>query len=498
MRGYRPVALAFCLAALFGTSPAFWRCSGDGPGEEPAISHLPVPQHPFLAPNGQSNMHNDAYMTDTYETDGPSGASPVVQLERYSDGVNTCVTVAFDAEGRILTTSAVLIRYSLLLLDPESLEVLATYPLPPRDISDPLFPYDDTSGATYFVVDDQDRILLADSENAVQIVRYSEDDGEFVQVASYDLSDAVATMDTPARDHVQMTIPDWDGERLWFTTRYGIVGTIDTGSGAVRTIDLEAEEIENSFAVGEDGVYIVSDHAMYRLNADGAGAPSIDWRTEYDRGTRVKPSNFNQGSGTTPQLFGDLVAIGDNAEPRMNVLFMRRSDGSLACSIPVFEDGRSTTENALPGLVREGPDGLEYSVIVDNNYGIDRANILGPGMCWTDHAGGLVRIDVVPDGAGTYRCTQVWHSTQRSSQVLPKLSLSNGLLYVYTYEQRTDGEYDFRLTAVDFETGLTAFSVPTGTGLDYANFGQPLALGPDGAAYLGTMGGLLRVADGAP
>ena len=39
---------------------------------------------------------------------------------------------------------------------------------------------------------------------------------------------------------------------------------------------------------------------------------------------------------------------------------------------------------------------------------------------------------------------------------------------------------------------------PTGAGLDYANFGQPMSLGPDGTAYLGTMNGLLRVADGAP
>jgi hypothetical protein len=391
-----------------------------------------------------------------------------------------------------------MLEYRILLLDPASLEVLAEYPLPPRDPGDPLFPYQDTSGAAYFVLDDQDRVLLTDTENAIQVIEYAEAEGRLRRVRRYDLSDHVVPMTPPARDHVQMTIPDWEGAYLWFTTRYGRVGTIDQESREVRSIWLEGEEIQNSFAVGEDGVYIITDHAMYRFSSDADGLPVVDWRTAYDRGTRVKPSNFNQGSGTTPQLFGELVAIGDNAEPRMNILFLRRSDGGEVCRVPVFGEGRSTTENGLPGLVREDPNGLAYSVIVDNNYGIERDRILEPGRCWTDHAGGLARVDLVPDGSGSFSCEQVWLSPEKSSQVLPKVSLSNGFLYVYTYEQLPDDEYTWYLTAVDFETGEAAFSVPTGEGLPYTNFGPPLVLSPEGAAYLGTMGGLLRIRDGSP
>jgi hypothetical protein len=444
----RPVRLAFFAILLVGCGPS---------DQGPAVDHLPVPQHPHLAPNGRSNMHNDAYMTDTYEIDGPAGKKPIVRLKSYSDDINTCVTLAFDRQDRIITTSAAMLEYKILLLDPDSLEVLAAYPLPPRDFSDPLFPYGDTS---------------------------------------YDLSDHVVAMEPPAKDHVQMTISDWAGERLWFTTRYGMVGTVEPDSGEVHTIELQGEEMQNSFAVGEDGVYIISDHAMYRFSSDASGAPVVDWRTEYDRGTRIKPSNFNQGSGTTPQLFGEMVAISDNAEPRMNILFLNRSDGNEVCRIPVFAEGLSTTENGLPGLVREGPHGLEYSVIVDNNYGIERDNVLQTGRCWTDHVGGLVRVDLLPDASGDYYCRQVWESPEKSSQVLPKLSLSNGLLYVYTYEQLPDEEYTWYLTAVDFGTGETVFSVPTGEGLDYTNFGPPLIIGPDGTAYLGTMGGLLRIQEG--
>jgi len=469
-------------------------CSSEG--ADWALPHVRVPQHPELAPNGRNNMHNDAYMSDTYELDGPAGLAPEVLSRSYAEGVNTCTTLVFDAADRVITTSASMLSFTILLVDPVSLESLAAYPLPPRDPFDPLFPYDDTSGAAYFALDRQGRILFSDAENAVQLVRYSDERQAFRQLARFDLSAHVAAREPPSRDHVQMAMPDWDGRHLWFTTRYGRVGTLEESSGQVRTHELTGEEIENSFAVGEDGVYVVSDHALYRFSAGPDGAPRVDWRTAYDRGTRVKPGNFNQGSGTTPHLFPDMVAIADNAEPRMNVLFVRRADGQVACQLPVFPEGLGTTENALPGLARRGPRGLEYSVLVDNNYGIRRDNILGEGRAWADHVGGLVRVDMLPEEGGGYRCAEVWASPERSSQVLPKISLSNGLVYLYTYQRRQDGEYDFFLTALDFATGQTRFSVPTGAGLEYANFGSPLALGPDGGAYLGTLGGLVKVMDG--
>src|SRR5919198_58656 len=37
-----------------------------------------VPSHPFMAPNGRNNIHDDAYMTDTYPTVGPLGPNIAV------------------------------------------------------------------------------------------------------------------------------------------------------------------------------------------------------------------------------------------------------------------------------------------------------------------------------------------------------------------------------------------------------------------------------------
>jgi hypothetical protein len=38
-----------------------------------SVSAPTVPQNPFMAPNGRSNLHDDAYMTNTYTWSAPLG-----------------------------------------------------------------------------------------------------------------------------------------------------------------------------------------------------------------------------------------------------------------------------------------------------------------------------------------------------------------------------------------------------------------------------------------
>jgi len=457
------------------------------------LDHLAIPQNPFMAPNGKSNMHNDAYMTDTYEVAGPVGNNTEV-VSTYR-GFAECATVAFDSKGRIWTVCANLSLPQLLLLDPITLNELAVYPLPPRWEywnEDPILPLQDTSGGAYFCLDNEDRAIIGTNNHSIQIVAYDEGKHAFYLAREYDLENYVVTKDPPARDKVGAALPDWDG-LLWFVTRYGVVGTVDMESGDINSIELAGEEIQNSFTIGEDGVYVVSDFALYRFNADDDGRPIIDWRSEYDRGTQVKLGMINQGSGTTPTLIGDMVAIADNAEPRMNVIFINRSDGSEVCSIPVFSDNESCTENSLIGMAREGADGIEYSVIVENNYGWE--NIFS-GADGRSTVGGVVRVDAIPDGSGGYSCIEVWNSSERSPTCVPKMSLGSGLIYLYTKEPRDDRLDAWYFTAVDFATGDTVFKVLTGTGIGYNNNYAPITLGPQvGTAYIGALNGLISVRD---
>jgi hypothetical protein len=78
-------------------------------------------------------------------------------------------------------------------------------------------------------------------------------------------------------------MPDYNG-LLWWVTRNGRVGSLDTKTGKVLSIMLNGEEIQNSFAVDEAGAYIVSDYAMYHMKLL-EGMPTQQWRFEYDRGS---------------------------------------------------------------------------------------------------------------------------------------------------------------------------------------------------------------------
>jgi outer membrane protein assembly factor BamB len=470
-----------------------WVSPYDGrPAEAHPLEGERPPRHPWLAPNGASNMHGDAWASDTQSQPGPLGRTPSVRSVARGSLGGECATVAFDRRGRIVTVCASFVGMDLLLLDPTSLRELARYPLPQRPSTRSLNLrriVTDTSGGAYFYLDAQDRAVLATSDHRIRVVAI--EDGErgpaFRLEHSYDLEPALAAAGF-GDDPVVSTLPDWKG-RHWFATRHGLVGVVERGSGSVATRVLSGEEIQNSFAVDADAMYIVSDHALYAFDVGEDGAPRVLWREAYDRGTRRKPGMIHQGSGTTPTVLpGGLVAIADNAEPRVQVLVYRSGRGvegsRLVCRVPVFGPGRSATENSLVGFGR--------SLLVENNWGYDLFPLM---MFGRTGAGGLTRIDVAEDGSG---CHVAWTSDELAQTVVPKLSLANGLLYVYTKSRRAPPGVDaYYLTAIDFRSGETVFRALTGTGIGWDNHWAPVTLGRDGTAYVGTLRGLIAVRDGS-
>jgi hypothetical protein len=432
------------------------------------------PQHPFMAPNERSNIHNDAYMTDAYRVSGPLGDGP--ELSTFF--ARECASVTFDSAGRIVTICVGLDRPVLALLDPDTLTTLAAMPLPPRNPqSGGSNPFSDFSGGGYFYLDHRDRAVVPTNDRHLLEVRIVNGPA-FQTTRDYDLSGVV-----PSNDGIISALPDWSG-RIWFATRMGIVGTVDRASGAVRHLRLEGEGISNSFAVDETGgVFIVSDRALYRFDSGPSGEPQVTWRVVYPSTGIRKPGQSDAGSGTTPTLMGGKwVAITDNADP-MNVQVYRREKGVAArgrevCSEAVFQQGAGATDNSLIGTDR--------SLIVENNYGYS-----GPAA--TTNGGvtqpGLTRVDV----SARAGCRTVWTSDERAPSVVPKLSLANGLVYTYTKPPRPDGEDPWYLTALDFRTGATVYRRLAGVGLGHNNNWAPVTIGPSGTAYVGALGGLIAL-----
>ena len=445
-----------------------------GDAVTPRPIDLDVAQHPVLAPNGSSSMHNDAAATDAYSWPGPLGDSPEVDTAWF--GIEECATLTFDSSGRLVALCGTWSGPRLHVLDPDSMRPLVTRELPGRTGAGDAKPWANLCAGAYFYLDAQDRAVVATTDRRVLVVSTRDANGApaLVTEASHDLTDVV-----PAEDCLIALMPDWEG-RIWFVTQQGRAGFVPPDSGSSpEVIDLD-EQIANSFAVGEDGgVHVVTVEALYKLDVT-AGRPHVIWRAPYDRGSETKPGQLSRGSGTTPTLMpGGLVAITDNAEPRMHVQFYDSEDGRLVCEAEVFGAGASATDNSLVSI--------GDAVIVENNHGYASPLSTMLGRATT---GGLARVDV--DGQD---CSVTWTSEEIAPTSVAKVSLATGLVYAYTTRRSRWGVSAWYLTALDARTGATAWSVRTGIGTLFNNHYAAVTLAPDGSAYIATLAGMVRVRD---
>lgn len=453
--------------------------------EQKAIGLGSPPQHPFLAPFG-SNVHNDGYMSDTYNIGGPIGGELLITQARIG---GFPISLTFDSRGRIIT---VVMNFetgdrNLLVVDQESLGVLATENVTKGQTDSGKFGDSGVGmgGGVYFVLDSDYNAIVPTLEGKIQFYKIGQGDVPTITKGeTYDLSSIVVTP-----DQIISALPDWKGN-LWYVTGGGLVGFVnkahpepanDTYVQLVYEETHTNELIGNSFAVDADGaVYVVSDHALYRFGVDEEGKLKRFWRAEYDRGSTTKPGQKTQGSGTTPTLIdmGDekFVAIADNADPMKVWVFKRESssnEGEKVWTPTVFEHRNSATENSLIGIGK--------FIIVENNYDYeDWATTTGTKTT----SRGLEMIALGP-GEET---TKMWTSPLDIPSVVSKLSLANGL--VYTYIKKKIG---WHFAAVYFETGRLAFEAFTGlTSLVNCHYAG-LCLGPDGTAYIGVIEGIVAV-----
>lgn len=459
-----------------------------------------APRHPFMAANGHSNLHDDAYQSDAGPTAGPLGRSPEVVSTFFSQ---ECASVTFDVQGRILTVCVGVADVTLRLLDPATLDVLAQYALPPRQLSST--PFTSFGGGGYFYLDDRDRVVVPTSDGTIEVIAETgtDDAPTLTLQKTYDVSAQVGS------SIILSALPDWSG-RIWFVTKSGVVGTVDQRSDRVWTRDL-GEGIGNSIAVDETGgVFVVSDKALYRFEGVRHGQPGITWRQRYPAGDRQKPGQSQLGSGTTPTIVKrgghHYVAITDNADPRMHVLVYRADRSGPGrrpvCRQAVFPQRRGATDNSLIAV--------KGALVVENNYGYtgpeQNPPSGDPARNTPTTVPGVTRVEV--DYASGH-CHVAWANREvRVPSSVSKASAATGLVYVYEHpaadeihytsagEPASGPEDPWYLTALDARTGRRVWSVLTGVGLGFNNNYAPITLGPDGTAYIGALGGLVAVRDG--
>jgi hypothetical protein len=451
-----------------------------------ALQHISDNQHPFLAESQRSSMHGGAHNWDINTYPGPLGRKTTAKHRKFSNIIGVAPNISFDSQGRLITVSIKLNSIELHLLDPETLETIAMLNLPPKASAS------DNSGGGYFHIDAKDRVLLAPANDTISIYEINESSGstKWQLAEQYDIAGLL-----PEGTNIHDVIPDWSGN-LWFVTGGAFLGYRDHDTGAFYTYELpaEGETIQKLIRRSiEEGLYVASTDAIYQFQInDATKEPFYTWREDYENGTEQKPGTLSHGSGTSPTLIGhDLVAIADDGDPFTNIVVYQRSasiEGDrLICKVPLFEQGKSATENSL----------LVYgnAMVVQNDYGhIYTGNALKTSP-------GIMRVDVRDDRSG---CDVVWHNETFLSQSLPRLSTETGLLYFYTFQKQKAEDFfgGWYLSAVDWETGLPLWDrlIGRGTGsmIDtLSSVTAPVVLGPNGAAYVGIRTGVIMAKDTA-
>ncbi len=477
----------------------------------PVPGVTPAWQNPFMAANPKNSVHNDAWQTDNYTSiSGPLGNSPKV----FSTGFGrTCITLTFDGKGRLIGSCTNLgDGPALYLLDPVTLDTLAFLQLPfvpPPAGTNPAL---NTTGGAYFFLDDKNRVVVAASNRKILVIGVDDRGAApaFKQVAAYDPTPCLQP-----DERMPSTLPDAQG-RYWFVGRSkGTVGVLDTKTGTCGSIVLN-EEIENSFAVAGDGVYVVSDKAMYKFTAGADLKPKTSWSSRYRNSGTQKPGQINAGSGTTPTLLWDnakraakkkstapaYVAVTDNADPMDVVVYRAGALGKgqkrTVCTVPVFGKGAGATENSLIAI--------GSSLIVENNYGYDLVawnDVIGGGLKIGGDLNkvstpGVTRIDIKPGGTG---CRIAWRNTTvRAPSVVPKGDSANGLLYLFENVRDPSGADPWYWTAVDYRTGKVAWKKLAGHGGLYNNHYAGIAVGKNpktgkSTLYVGGVGGVMALRD---
>lgn len=486
----------------------------------PAANSAPQ-KDPFMAPDALAWSHSDSWNSDTTNIAGPLGRNPEVlsstlaDARQYPDWLFTCENEAFDSHGRLIVFCAGLHEASIIMLDPDTLEVLTYYPLTVKE--GPGGEYLGGEGkqefplsvwSIYAYVDNRDQVNIVSGNNKIHVLREagSPSSPVFELAKEYDLSELKIGEDKIDGSNQRITglIVDFQG-RYWLnmgTSAYILVLNPATykNVGDVKWVNLgDGEVTRNGMALTKEATYVVTTKKMYRVDAGADDQPYVVWSAPYDTTGTVRSGQYELGSGTSPTVLGEgkYVAITDNAG-QMNVVVYRTEAGlppdqQVVCKVPVFDfpgGGKGANSNSL--------NGSHNSIIVQNasDYLFD----WDTGKLVTPSAPGLERIDIDPNGKG---CTKVWVNTGIVSTLCPKLSTPTGL--IYTQDRKYDAAKDLYAVywvALDFRTGKVVWEKLAGTfGKSYPatfdNFWAGIGIGPNGAMYGGQYAGVTMIRDSA-
>jgi len=379
-------------------------------------------------------MHDDALSSDVFTGKAPTGDlnflfetknGAVPTLLMGSDDLLQVVCVRNEStDGSIKRTPY------LLLLNPETIETIASFKLPAGRALNNIYGY----------LNENDELLLANGKTIYRIAHSQTENGwEFSIKEEFILNTAADDF-----EFVAIT-PDWKGN-IWFASYDSQAGFLNPKTGKFSLISLsdrKDEIVANSISSSPAGIAIATTHSLYVLHLKSK-QPKILWQTDYDRGNRVKPGKLSWGTGSSPSFLGpkkgyEYLTILDSGTEGTHLNIYNSKNGKLIASELAFEgDVEQGSENS--------PIAFGNSVIIASTYGFEYPS----SSIATEEVGelktGIQRFDVNKDGK---RAKTVWFNKNVRTTSVPKMGKDSKRIHFINEDENGQQAY----AELDFETG---------------------------------------------
>ena len=397
-----------------------------------------------------------------------------------------CGSLTFHSRGYIVSVCPSLVAPpQVRVIDPSTLELLATYDMPNAPDPPGTKAYQNFAGGGYFFLDGRDRVWSATKTSHLFVLQVAPDGRSITKLRDYDLTSVLAP-----DERISSALPDFKG-RIWFVSKKN--GKVahpqpEDGAGSARSGSARTSRTRSR----STGAASTSSRASAcTASAPGTESPWCSGRRRYRNTGIVKPGQADAGSGTTPTIMkGGYVAITDNADP-MNVVVYRKAvrlrpgQHRVVCRVPVFDNGRGRHRELadhqrplavrgeqlrLPGPVRAELGRADHAGLRARRREPERHR-LPEGLDEHDRAGA----DRGPEAVDPDRPDLHLHARPRGHA---------------RFASPGSGRRSAPAPAA------TVYKVYAGNGLGFNNNYAGLAIGPTGTAYLGVTGGMIALRDG--
>lgn len=456
------------------------------------FSNISIPQNPGLAANNWNSGHQDSYCTESVKLTGPTGKKLRLIMQYNPYGFTPIM--ACNRNNQMIGVSF-LGQFRLIVFDSECNILSATVTGHYRPNS--------FGGGYFYMNQDDNAVVVSNNKLACYPTRHvAKKESVYSLDPIWTTDDLVRMMTKPTdgRNVLYGAMPVWkEDSNLYWVMLAGVydfdTGTLNSNAfiGVVeitpnkskengcdtKVVDvhqLENQWNNNTMAVSEQGVFFVT-NGLDKSGACNKGylhsigfdfttnKIKINWRTAYKNSGYLKVGQRNIGSGTTPTLFQgedgtNLVAITDNAYPRMNVVICNRDNGHIIDEVPVFPEMRGCDEASLIGV--------NGHVVVENNFGhtTDFRH-----SQYVPNEPGLAMIKVNPKGPSKV----VWENTGYPSGffAMTMLARESGIIFAHTGEwnvpdSSTKGGV-YSIVAIDSWDGRIIWRIPLGQGRQYCH-----------------------------